>query len=137
MAERITNPEQSTPLAQDDIVYLVDGSGSMGGDDPCVVKKATIGSTAMPNGAERQFPVVLLWRHPGEDPHRSGMAVSAHPRQLFTGQAVLAAIREQQAGLDGRTVDELVADPSTNFQLVDVLGAAVMQRLMHDERTPA
>ncbi|QQS18409.1 hypothetical protein IPL68_07530 [Candidatus Saccharibacteria bacterium] len=119
-----------------DIVYFVEGKGVTGSPrDPLVVKKASVSATTLKGDSVRHYPLVALWDQVDIDPKGLGYNVAKSPRELFTPEEVLRAIRKQDGPLeiDDRPVDALIVDPITNGDLTAVLGGVIMHRLLDDE----
>jgi hypothetical protein len=124
-------------LQEDEIVYFVAGDNVIAAKDgPQAVRKGTVNSVSY-GEYRRRYPYVALWETVDEDPVARGAytCISLSPRELFTSEEVERVRRKDQGplGMDERAIDEIVADPVTNQELMIALGAAMLDRMAEDE----
>lgn len=115
-------------LSKGDIVYFpAESSGYNLPDGKLVVLKGAIADMSW----GRRYPDVKIWDSPTEDPKRTGRYLTMSPRELFTEDETLDALRSTGLPIDrdGLLVDKLLGDPTTHELAVVALGSIVIARL--------
>ena len=113
-------------LVEGDVVYFIEGEDTHG-NGTLSVKKASVDQVA-----GRRYPVLLLWDNLNSGPR--GGSVTKSPREIFTAGELFSHIEHEDPSLIAASsdVDELLADPICERDIIPIIGGAVIFRMAED-----
>jgi hypothetical protein len=114
----------STALETLSTVYFLDGEKRTTDDELTVVKKALLAQDSY-RGRKIDFPLVMVLENVGTDEEQPSGDVKLVARdELLTAREIRDALQYDDGPLsmDGRPLDEIVADPRANGDLAYALG---------------